>query len=151
MSILTPMTPVDTDKLTKQMKKQHAASPKTDPRTAEDLRIELRALTDRMQYHEELRDNGKAKVKELNERYAKLNNALATAKDMVAIRPRLRSDIKELEYALPALTEEIADVEAYVQRHTNIANGVALLIKGFDHKRLKELEAQEKILSAAGL
>jgi predicted nucleic acid-binding Zn-ribbon protein len=117
----------------------------------EDLRIELRGLEDRKQSHVELIDRAEAELKELNERFAKLTNALATAKDMVAIRPALRRDIPPLERALAALVEDIADKEQYIQRHKNIAQGVALLIKGFDMKLLKKLEAQEKVLQQAGL
>jgi hypothetical protein len=150
-SILTPCNAVDETKLAKQMKAQYDAQPKHDNRTAHDLKLELRALEERRDYHEELRDNADEKLKELGERFTAKTNALNTAKDMVAVRPRLRNDIKELEYAIQSITEEIADTEKYRLRHSNIADGVGKLIKQFPHKRLKELEAQEKVLAQAGL
>jgi hypothetical protein len=150
-SILTPLNPVDTEKLAKVAKELYDAQPKHDHRTVEDLRIELRGLEDRKQSHDELIDRAEGDLKELNQRFAKLTNALATAKDMVGVRPALRRDIPPLERALAALVEDIADKEQYIRRHKNIAQGVALLIKGFDHKLLKKLEQQEKVLQQAGL
>ncbi|MBZ5684682.1 MAG: hypothetical protein LAP86_06575 [Acidobacteriia bacterium] len=150
-SILTPCNAVDTNKLAKQMKAQFDAQPKIDNRTAEDLKIELRGLTDRMESHEELRDNGEEQLKELRDRFAAKTNALNVARDMVKVQPRLRGDIRDLERAIEGLTEEIKDGEAFVKRHSNIADDLAKKIKAFDHKRLKQLEAQEKVLQQAGL
>jgi hypothetical protein len=151
VSILTPSNEVDSTKLTQYVTDLRNAQPKHDTRTAEDLRIELRQLTERKEHHEALRDRAEEELKDANTKYVAKRDALNVAKDMVATRPALRVDIRELEYQLPKMEEQIAELETVAQRNQAIIDGTNKLIKAFDHKRLKELEQQEKILQQAGL
>jgi predicted nucleic acid-binding Zn-ribbon protein len=151
MSILTPVNPVDSTKLTQTVTDLRNAQPKHDTRTADDLKIELRQLTERVEFHEQKRDRAESELKETNAKFADKTNALNVAKDLVSVRPALRTDIKELEYQLRVITEQIVDFEKEIQRNQNIIDSTRKLVKAFDHKRLKEMEQQEKILAQAGL
>ena len=153
-SILTPMKSVDTDKLAKELKARYDAQPKIDHRDVDSLRGELNGLTVRMQFHEEKRDEGEARLSELGNRLVAKKDALNVAKDMVATRPALRVDIRDLQRAIEGINEEIVDMEKYRLRHSNIAADLAKKIKEWNKvngARLKELEEQEKVLAKAGL
>jgi chromosome segregation ATPase len=125
------------------------ANPTPDRRTTDDLREERQKLVERIEHHEALRDRYQAELKEVQTKLSAQESALAVLKEL-----KRRDQAAECEYIIQRLQDEEGALNREIAKNVNIIAGTRKLFDEWvaaNSSKLKELEAQEKLLSAAGL
>ena len=123
----------------------------TDRTTYEEMRIELAAISDRIQQNTVAVERLETELADLEKKYSRKKEAIRVSKELVGKRPGLRNDIAELERQLEGLEEDGQLTKKALLQHRAMLAGADKLFKEFDHKKLARLLEEEQTLAKAGL
>ena len=151
MSILEPMNPLDTTKVTQYVTDLRKQQPVHDRTSADDMRIVLRGHEERKDYHAANVKEWEAKLAAQEQSWKDLRKALKAAEAMVGVRPALRTDIAMLKEKISKCEEDGKDIQRNLTMQRNVLAGIQKHLDEFDYAKLARLEKEEKALAKVGL